>query len=79
MHPHPKIDKGTTLCGTVVMPLLAACRFRVCRPTLLEVGRHYSAGGGQFVIVHLDKKNAQEAVATAQSETGKSVERVEEK
>jgi hypothetical protein len=37
------------------------------------------AGSGQFVIVHLDKKNAKQAVATAESETGKVVERVEDK
>jgi hypothetical protein len=37
------------------------------------------AGAGQFVIVHLDKKNAQEAIAAAESQTGKAVERVEEK
>lgn len=36
-------------------------------------------GAGQFVIVRLDKKNAREAVATAESETGKRVERIEEK
>jgi hypothetical protein len=38
-----------------------------------------SAGAGQFVIVHLDKKNAQQAVAAAQAQTGKTVDRVEEK
>jgi hypothetical protein len=36
-------------------------------------------GTGQYAIVHLDKKNAQDAVAAAQAETGRSVERVEEK
>jgi hypothetical protein len=36
-------------------------------------------GTGQFVIVHLDKKNAQEAVAAAEAQTGKTVEHVEEK
>jgi hypothetical protein len=38
-----------------------------------------TAGASQFVIVHLDKKNAQEAIAAAESQTGKSVDRVEEK
>lgn len=38
-----------------------------------------AAGSGQFVIVHLDKKNAKEAVARAESEIGKTVERVEDK
>lgn len=38
-----------------------------------------AAGAGQFVIVHLDKKNAREAVATAESQTGKKVEQVEQK
>jgi hypothetical protein len=38
-----------------------------------------SDGAGQFVIIHLDKKNAQEAIAAAQSQTGKPVERVEQK
>lgn len=38
-----------------------------------------ASGAGQFVIVHLDKKNAREAVATAEAATGKKVERVEEK
>jgi hypothetical protein len=36
-------------------------------------------GAGQFAIVQLDKKNAQQAVAAAQAETGKNVERAEEK
>ena len=36
-------------------------------------------GGGHFVIVHLDKKNAQQAIAAAESQTGKTVDRVEEK
>ena len=36
-------------------------------------------GTGQYAIVLLDKKNAQNAVAAAQAETGKNVERVEEK
>lgn len=36
-------------------------------------------GAGQFVIVHLDKKNAREAVAVAEAQTGKKVEQVEEK
>ena len=38
-----------------------------------------SAGASQFVIVHLDKKNAREAIAAAESQTGKAVEQVEEK
>jgi hypothetical protein len=38
-----------------------------------------TAGVGQFVIVHLDKKNAREVVAAAEAQTGKRVERVEEK
>ena len=38
-----------------------------------------STGASQFVIVHLDKKNAREAIAAAESQTGKSIERVEEK
>lgn len=37
------------------------------------------AGTGAFVIVRLDKKNAQEAVVAAEAETGRTVERVEEK
>ena len=36
-------------------------------------------GTGQYAIVQLDKKNAQQAVAAAQAETGKNVERAEEK
>jgi hypothetical protein len=35
-------------------------------------------GVGQYTIVRLDKKNAQEAIAAAQAETGKNVERAEE-
>lgn len=37
------------------------------------------AGASQYAIVRLDKKNAQQAVAAAESETGKSVERAVEK
>ena len=36
------------------------------------------AGVGQFVLIHLDKSNFREAVARAESETGKKVERAEE-
>ena len=36
-------------------------------------------GNGQYMIVHLDKKNARDAVAAAEAETGKTVERSEEK
>jgi protein involved in temperature-dependent protein secretion len=36
-------------------------------------------GAPQYAILQLDKKNAQEAVAAAQAETGKTVERAEEK
>jgi len=38
-----------------------------------------ASGAGKFAIVQLDKKNAQEAVAAAQAETGKEVERADEK
>lgn len=38
-----------------------------------------ASGAMQFVIVHLDKKNAREAVAVAEAQTGKKVEQVEEK
>jgi hypothetical protein len=38
-----------------------------------------ATGSGQFVIVHLDKKNARAAVAVAEAQTGKKVEQVEEK
>ncbi len=37
------------------------------------------AGTGQFVSIHLDKKNARDVVATAEAATGKKVEREEEK
>ncbi len=37
-----------------------------------------AAGAGQFAIIHLDKSNFQEAVARAEAETGKKVERAEE-
>lgn len=36
-------------------------------------------GSARFVIVHLDKNNAREAVAAAESETGQKVEHVEQK
>ena len=36
------------------------------------------AGTRHYVIVHLDKKNAREAIATAEAQTGKNVERAED-
>ncbi len=36
-------------------------------------------GQGKYAIVHLDKKNAREAVACAEAQTGKKVEQVDEK
>lgn len=38
-----------------------------------------ATGAGQYVIVRLDKKNAKQAVATAEAQIGKKVDRVEEK
>jgi hypothetical protein len=42
---------------------------------------HYTdeAGAGQYAIVRLDKGNFREALATAEAETGKKVERTEER
>ena len=37
------------------------------------------AGAGAFCMIHMDKSNASDIVNTAQAETGKSVERNEEK
>jgi hypothetical protein len=37
-----------------------------------------AAGTGAFAIIHLDKSNFREAIARAESETGKKVERSEE-
>ena len=36
-------------------------------------------GAGQFAIIRLDKSNFREALATAESETGKKIEREQEK
>lgn len=36
-------------------------------------------GQGKYAIVHLDKKNAREAVACAEAQTGKKVEQIDEK
>jgi hypothetical protein len=36
------------------------------------------AGTPQYAIIHLDKSNVQEALARAESETGKKVERIEQ-
>jgi len=37
------------------------------------------SGQGKYAIVHLDKKNAREAVACAEAQIGKTVEQIEEK
>lgn len=37
------------------------------------------AGDGQYAIIHLDKKNARQAVACAEAQTGKKVEQIDEK
>jgi hypothetical protein len=37
------------------------------------------SGHGKYAIVHLDKKNAREAVACAEAQTGKRVEQITEK
>jgi hypothetical protein len=36
-------------------------------------------GEGKYAIIHLDKKNAREAVTCAEAQTGKKVEQVDEK
>ena len=38
-----------------------------------------NTGEGKYAIIHLDKKNAREAVACAEAQTGKKVEQIEEK
>jgi hypothetical protein len=38
-----------------------------------------SSGTGKFFMIHMDKSNAMDIVNTAEAETGKSVERTEEK
>jgi hypothetical protein len=45
----------------------------------LTIQYNDASGTGQFVIVHLDKKNVQNALAEASAETGKGVERSIEK
>jgi hypothetical protein len=37
-----------------------------------------AGGAGQYAVIHLDKGNAREALAAAEAETGKKVERIEE-
>ena len=37
------------------------------------------AGAGAFCLIHMDKSNASDIVNTAQAETGKSIERTEER
>ena len=37
------------------------------------------SGQGKYAIIHLDKKNARQAVACAEAQTGKKVEQVDEK
>jgi len=37
------------------------------------------SGEGKYAIVHLDKKNAREAVACAEAQTSKNVEQIDEK
>jgi len=37
------------------------------------------SGQGKFAIIHLDKKNARDAVACAEAQTGKKVEQIDEK
>jgi hypothetical protein len=37
------------------------------------------SGQGKYAIIHLDKKNAREAVACAEAQTGKKVEQIDEK
>jgi hypothetical protein len=36
------------------------------------------SGQGKYAIIHLDKKNAREAVACAEAQTGKKVEQIDE-
>jgi hypothetical protein len=36
-------------------------------------------GEGKYAIIHLDKKNARDAVACAEAQTGKKVEQIDEK
>jgi len=38
-----------------------------------------SSGNGQFIVIHMDKSNARDIVATAEADTGKKVDVSEEK
>ena len=46
---------------------------------LLTVQYFDPSGTGKFFMIHMDKTNAMDIVNTAEAETGKSVERTEEK
>ena len=62
--------------AVIISPLFLLSR---SKKHYLTVQYTDAAGVGEFVIFHLDKGNAREAIAKTEAETGKSVERAEEK
>lgn len=59
----------------IAWPLL----FTKSKKHFLTIQYTDEAGAGQYAIVRLDKSNFREAIATAEAETGKKVERSEER
>ena len=62
--------------AVIISPLFLLSR---SKKHYLTVQYTDAAGVGEFVIFHLDKGNAREAIAKTEAETGKRVERAEEK
>ena len=59
----------------IAWPLL----FTKSKKHYLTIHYNDAAGAGQFVLVKLDKSNFREALARAEAETGKKIERQEER
>ncbi len=59
----------------IAWPLL----FTKSKQHYLTIQYNDAAGTGQYAVIHLDKNNARQALAAAEAETGKKVERAEEK
>ena len=73
---HEKTSKPRYAEAVLISPFFL---FSHSKKHFLTIQYNDASGTGQFVIVHLDKKNAREAVATAEAQMGKKVEQVEEK
>ena len=73
---YEKTSKPRYTAAVLISPLFL---FSKSKQHFLTFQYTDASGAGQYAVIHLDKSNAREALAAAEAETGKILERIEER